>query len=647
MSHRLQHIYEFESFRLDAAERLLLRDGEVVPLQPKVFDLLLALVEHHGRLLEKDELMKLVWPDTVVEEANLANNISILRRTLSENGQQFIETVPKRGYRFVAPVREQAAGPDIVKEASLRVTAAVGGEPMPAAIERQGAPSSQPSVWKLSRWARRRPGFAALLLILLLAGLAGAIAPWPMKRQPITPTLAIKSIAVLPVRPLHQDKNDEYLGIGLADAIITRLSSAGKIIVRPTSAISGYTDPNQDPLVAGREQRVDAVLESSLWRSGEKVRVTARLLNVKDGLPLWSYQCEELCTDVFAAQTLISERMAEALMPQLTGAEKARLAKRFTENHEANRLYLLGRYHWNRRTKEDQKKGIEYFQQAVEKDPNYALAYAGIAECYFARGGPLENPRENHRKAKAYAERALKIDETLAEAHTTLAGLKFNDDWDWPGAEKGYQRAIELNPGYATAHQRYSLFLMSMGRTEESLTEINRALDLDPASPSINTSMGWRLYWARRYDQAIEQFRKTLEMEPNRIGAHTNLGEVYLQKGMYAEAVAELSKAVEISSEDDARSRLGYAYAVSGQRSEAQRALAELQELSRRRYVNPIDFAILHTGLGEKDQAFAWLEKAYQERADKFAFLKVEPKFNLLRPDPRFDNLLRRIGLEP
>src|SRR5262245_52214646 len=336
MGHQPKQIFEFGHYRLDAAERLLLRDGEVVPLQPKVFDLLLALVERHGRLLEKDELMRVVWPDTIVEEANLANNISILRKTLNENGERFIETVPKRGYRFVAPVLEQSEEPGVVEYIPSLVAT--------TETKRQGALLSEPSGWLISRLARPRPGPAILLSILFLAMLASAINFLPTSRQPSTPDDTIRSIAVLPVRPLNQNKNDEYLGIGLADAIITRLSGTGKIAVRPTSAITRYSAPNQDPLAAGREQKVDAVLEASLWRSGEKVSVTARLVRVRDGMPLWSYPCEEFCTDEFALQTLISERMAEALMPQLTGEERARLTKRYTENREANRLYLIGRH---------------------------------------------------------------------------------------------------------------------------------------------------------------------------------------------------------------------------------------------------------------------------------------------------------------
>jgi DNA-binding winged helix-turn-helix (wHTH) protein/tetratricopeptide (TPR) repeat protein len=622
MSH--QPSYEFGSYRLDVAERLLLRDGESVLLQPKVFDLLLVLVEQHGHLLDKEELMKRVWPDTIVEEANLTNNISILRKTLGENGERFIETVPKRGYRFVAPVRELETP-----------TEAVTLDAAPTAPATSG--------WLAHRWLK--PGLAAAMLLLLLVGLVSAFNFWAAQRQTTASIAAIKSIAVLPVRPLHHDKNDEYLGIGLADAVITRLSSTGKIIVRPTSAITRYADGEQDPLAAGREQQVEAVLESSLWRSGEKIRLTARLLNVQDGKALWSYSCEELCTDVFAVQTLISSQMAAALLPQLTGAEKSQLTKQYTNDPEANRLYMLGRHHWNRRTKEDHQKGIAYFEQAVAKDPNFALAYAGMAECYFAGGGPLGDTKENRRKAKAYVERALALDSTLVEAQTTLAGITFASEWDYTNAERRFKQVLETYPNDANAHRRYSLFLMCRGRTEESLTEIKRAIELDPASPSINTSLGLRLYFARRYEQALEQFQKTLELEPQRFGALLNIGEVYLQKGQYAEAITALRKAAESSADDDAEARLGYAYANAGQPHAARQILTALQSPSRQHAASPVNIGLLYVALGEKEQALIWLEKAWQERADKFWRIKVDPLFDPLRDDPRFQDLLRRAGL--
>ena len=367
-------IYEFGPFRLEVAEHLLLRNGETIPLQPKVFELLLVLVKHHGHLLGKDELLKAVWPDTVVEEINLANNVSILRKALGEsgNGQRFIETVPRRGYRFVAPVREQKgeiATPDVAEGAQPPIVDA--------------------------------------------------------------PSIAIKSIAVLPFKPIVANDRNEALEIGMADTLITRLSSLRNLIVRPTSAVRKYDMLDQDPLAAGREQRVDAVLESSFQRSGEKIRVTMRLVNVRDGSALWAYQCDEDYTDVFAAQDSISEKVARALMPGLTGDEQRLLAKRYTDNFEAYQLYVKGSFFWDKRTEEGIKKSVEYFEQAIRLDPNYALAYAGLATSYVTTSyREMVPPAEASSRAEAAARKALEIDEQLGQAHSALAVLHFrNLEW--------------------------------------------------------------------------------------------------------------------------------------------------------------------------------------------------------------------------
>jgi DNA-binding winged helix-turn-helix (wHTH) protein/TolB-like protein len=309
MSHRSQHIYEFESFRLDVAERLLLREGEVVPLQPKVFDLLLALVERHGHLLEKDELMRLVWPDVIVEEANLATNISILRKTLSENGERLIETVPKRGYRFVASVQEKE---------------------IPAAAETKPQLPAAPSISHPMKWMRRQPVLVVSLAVLLLIGVAGAISFWPTKRQPVAPGMAIKSIAVLPPRAVRPSERDDSLEMGVASILITRLGSLRQLIVRPESAVEKYARPDLDPLAAGREQKVDAVLDSRYQRSGDKIRFTLRLLSVADGAMLWADTFDQQATDLFAVEDALSGKVAAALRLTLGGAEKGLLVKRYT-----------------------------------------------------------------------------------------------------------------------------------------------------------------------------------------------------------------------------------------------------------------------------------------------------------------------------
>ncbi|MGH9846453.1 MAG: tetratricopeptide repeat protein, partial [Blastocatellia bacterium] len=632
----------FGPFRLDVAERMFVRDGEAIPLQPKAFDLLLVLVEHHGHLLEKDELLKAVWPDTIVEEVNLANNISILRKALGEgsDGQQFIETVPRRGYRFVAPVLEEQEGmmePGVAEIAQ----ALVDQQDKPVAAATGELPAQG-----ISRWVKRRPGLAVSLITLLLIGAAGAINSWSLKRQPAAPGAVIKSIAVLPFKPLAASGRDEALELGMADTLITRLSNLRHLIVRPTSAVRKYTALDQDPLAAGREQKVDAVLESSFQRLGEKIRVTVRLVNVSDGSALWAYQCDEYCTNIFAAQDAITEKVARALMPELTGKERTLLAKRYTDNFEAYQLYVKGRYFWEKRTEEGMKKSIEYYEQAIRLEPNYALAYAGLANSYITLGNlSFLAPGEVSRKVKAALGKALEIDDQLGEAHAALAS-EYLKDREWWEAEKSHKRAIELNPNYATAHRWYSYFLMAMGRSDEAIAEAKQAQELDPLSLVNNTQVAASLMFARRYDQAIEQYRKTIEMDPQFVLARWYLGLAYMYKGQYSAAITEFQQVVASSRSPNHFATLGYAYAAAGRRSEAIKALDELKELSKQRYVPSSFIACIYVGLGEKDLAFAWMEKAYEEHDYKLNFLKVDPIFDSLRSDPRFNDLLRRMKLE-
>lgn len=441
------------------------------------------------------------------------------------------------------------------------------------------------------------------------------------------------------------ESRDELLEMGMADTLITRLSNIRQVIVRPMSAVRKYTELEQDAVAVGREQRVDAILEGRIQRSGDKVRVTVRLVKVADEAMLWAGQFDEKFTDIFAVQDSISERVAAALALKLTGEEQKRLTKRYTDNTVAYQLYLKGRYNWNKTTEEGLKKAIDFFNQAIEKDPSYALAYAGLADAYTSLDwyGVLSTKEANPR-AKAAAIKALEIDETLAEAHASLAAVR-QYEWDWAGAEREYQRAIGLNPNYAVAHQWYGVYLAYMGRMDEGIAEMTRAQELDPLSLAINAQLGFLFYLARRYDQAIEQCQRTLEMEPSYEEARIYLAWIYVQKGMYEEAIAQYQKLK--GDIPDVLAMLGAAYAVSGQRGKARDVLAKLKEISQRRYVPPVFVAAIYTGLGDKDQAFAWLEKAYEDRDESFVGLKVLPLFDLLRSDQRFADLLRRMGLVP
>ena len=577
MSRPSKHLHEFGPFRLNAKERLLLNEGEIVPLTPKAFDMLLALVENSGHLLEKNELMQRLWPDSFVEEGSLAQNISLLRKALGESeSQKFIETVPRRGYRFVASVRELGGDADQIRDRT------------------------------------------------------------------------IKSMAVLPFKSLGVDDGDEYLGIGIAETLTTRLSSQKLLTVRPTSAVLKYASPEKDTVVAGRELAVDSVLEGSIRRLGKRIRVTARLVSVPDDSVLWADKFDENFTDIFKVEDSISAKVAEALALKLSGEERKRLTKRYTDDAAAYQLYLKGRYFWNKRTEGGFNQGIAQFKQAVEKDSNYALAYAGLADSYI--GLTFYNftaPNETMPKAKEAAMKALAIDNSLAEAHTSLAHVLMNYDWNWFEAEKEFKLSIELNPDYATAHQWYAIhYLTAMGRPEEALQEMKRALELEPTSLIMNTFMGATFYFAGRYDEAIEQCRRTIEMDPNFAVAHWHLGLAFEQKSMFEQAVAEFQKVVILSGGSPLmKAALGFAYAKSGVRNKANKILNELRKLSAQRYASLYEIAAIHAGLGEKELAFEWLEGAYKEHSFSMTLLKVDPRWESLRSDPCFADLARRVGL--
>ena len=456
---------------------------------------------------------------------------------------------------------------------------------------------------------------------------------------------SIDSIAILPLVHRSEDPNTEYLTDGITESLINSLSQLPRLRVMARTTVFRYKGQAADPQKVGRELGVRAVLTGRVLQRGDTLNIQADLVDVADGSQLWGEQYNRRLADILVVQEEIAKQISEKLQLRLSGEEKKQLAKRHTENTEAYQSYLKGLYHWNKRTEDGLKKGIEYFQQAVKSDPNYALAYAMLSDSYRLLASVP--PKEILPLAKMAAARARELDDTLAEAHLALASDKLRE-WDWVGAEKEYRRAIELNAGFATAHQRYSFYLISTGRTEESLVEIKRAQLLDPVSLPINTSWGWRLHFARRYDEAIAQYRKTLEMDPNFAQARLRLGEAYEQKGMYQQALAEFQKARQLDDLPEVSAGLGHALAKSGRRGQAEKELDQLKELSKRSYVSPYHVALIYTGLGDKDRAFEWLWKACEDGSNVLtARIKLEPRFDSLRSDPRFLDLLRHIGLTP
>ncbi len=676
MGDRSMHIYEFGPFRVDPLRRLLLREGNQVRLPAKAFEILLVLLEGRGRLVDKDELMRRVWPDAVVEENNLTVNISALRRSLTESPgeHRYVLTVPGRGYQFVADVRQH--GGEWARESEQEGLANQGvaeisaerasrdgeanslsqgsnwglgsGPAQVAAAQTNGAAShadTLSSAEYIGREIKRHKRSVLLLLATLLATTI-IVSYLAYSRYLAGDSKAgITSIAVLPFANNTGDPNAEYLSDGISESLINSLSQLPGIKVIARSSAFAYKGKQTDLKEVANALGVEAILTGRVTQRGENLSISVELVDARDKTQMWGEQYDRKMSDLLAIQREIAREIGEQLKLKVSGAEKG-LAKHYTESNEAYQLYLKGRFYWDKRTAEALKKSIEYFNQAIEKDPSFALAYAGLADCYVVPAIRLP-PREAMPKAKAAAMRALELDETLAEAHASLGRVLAAYDWDWTNAEKEYKRAIELNPRYAVAHQWYGGYLALMGRSNEAIAERKRALELEPLSLTINFELGLAFYYARDYDQAIEQFQKTLELDQNFPPPRAFLPAAYEQKGMYGEAIAEFKKAIPlrgISEVGFLRAGLGHIYAVSGKKSEARKVLAELKQLSEQGYVPATSVALIYAGLGEKDQAFAWLDKGYEQRAFQMQWLKIEPRWDNLRSDSRFEDLMRRIG---
>jgi TolB-like protein/Tfp pilus assembly protein PilF len=458
---------------------------------------------------------------------------------------------------------------------------------------------------------------------------------------------AIESIAVLPFANDSADADAEYLSDGITETLINNLSQIWNLRVVARSTVFRYKGKEADPQKAGSDLRVRAVVSGRLLQHGSTLIVRAELMDVATGTQLWGGQYTRQADDVFLLQGDLSREISEKLQLQLTGDQKQRLTKRYTEDAEAYRLYLKGRYHWNKRNPEGLQKAVKCFRQALDKDPAYSLAYAGLADTYpYLSFFHVVPPRVAMPKAKTAAAKALEIDDHLAEAHVSLAYVNFIFDGDWSTAGKHFEQALALNPGYTGAHTFYAFYLSSLGRSEEALAVAKRALDHDPASPSISHSLAVQLYLARQFDQVIKQAHNTLEMDPHFAISYQVLGEAYLSKEMYREGLLALEQFSALSrSSATSRALLGYAHARLGEHSAALRLIEELDAASQHGFVPALLFALVYAGLDNQDKAFSWLEKAYEERFYRLAYLKVEPLWDPIRSDPRFADLLRRVGI--
>ena len=561
--------YEFGPFRVDARERALRRNGELVPLTPKVFDILLVLVQNSGRVLTKNEMMNLVWPETAVEESNLGRNVSTLRKALGDGPDEhrYIETIPWRGYRFIAKVRQ-------------------------CSDERA----------------------------------------------------AIDSLAVLPFLNENADSATNYLADGITDSLINKLSRLANLKVMSRNSVFRYKAGDAkasfpDARTVGRELGVRAVLIGRLRQVDGIMIVSVELIDAADNTHLWGGQYNRELSDLLAMQDSISQQIAEVLRVRLTSADKLELTKRQTENSEAYHLYLKGRFYWNKLTMEGVRKGIELFEEALQKDPKYALAYTGLLDCYTYLNNPVE--------ARKAAVKALELDPTVGEAHASLGFFTFLYDWDWLKTEVEFKRAIDLSPNYAQAHHWYSIYLAHMGRHEEAIQEAQLAQQLDPLSLLMNQTAGMVLCLARQYDRAMEELRKVIDMDANYAAAHGTLGLVYARKGMCEQAIDEFATVASLAGGHPAvatsvKALTAYTYAVCN-RTDKARAL--VNEISAEPTASAYLLATIYASLGEHDRALDWLDRAYADRDVQVVALKVDPALDPLRPTTRFQELVARIGL--
>jgi DNA-binding winged helix-turn-helix (wHTH) protein/TolB-like protein/Flp pilus assembly protein TadD len=639
MSNPFNRLYEFEAFHLDPAERLLLCQGHSVPIPPKAFDLLVALVARSGHLVEKEELMKAVWPDSFVEEGNLSVTISLLRKALNDDRgeHKYIETVSKRGYRFIAPVKEVQER-DSVQTVQPEHQEIVD-QPPPVRMPQPRMVSTLNYIgWKLLTLAA--VVIAAMLLFERVALIKG-VATGQAKEA-----ASLRSLAVLPFQTLGESGEDQYMGLGMADALITKLGNTGKIIVRPTSTIQKYATFLVSPQAAGREQAVDAVLDGRIQKEADRVRLTVQLIRVQDGVQLWANTFDQKFTNIFALEDEISERVARSIRLELTGEETKRFTKRPTERTDAYEAYIKGRYFWNKRTEEGLQKGLLYFREAIALDSTFAEAYVGVADSYAALGlYAVLPPNEAFPAAIEAGKKALALDDGLAEAHATLGFIYFYYNWNGPAAEKEFRRAFDSNPNYAMAHSWNGENLAAMGRFSEAIAEARQAQEDDPLSLIIGSNAGYTLCLAGQYDLAIQTLTKAIEIDPNFPRTHFRLGCAYEQKAMYEQAISELQKAVRLSGGDPYyEGSLGHAYAASGNSLEARKILELLQKRSRLKYVPAYAIALIYAGLEEKDHALDWLERAYDDRSTSMAFLKVNPLLNNLHSNPRFVALSQRLA---
>ncbi|MGB0105294.1 MAG: tetratricopeptide repeat protein [Candidatus Sulfotelmatobacter sp.] len=682
MTKAVRRLYSFGPFVLDPGERLLRHGSARMELPPRAFDTLLVLVENSGRLLEKDALMRTVWSDTVVEENNLTQVVYLVRKALrdGEDGARYIETVPKRGYRFVGEVRQFEAGSpgngnghNGGNGRELQASSPSGNQPVPSgdyselsaspvatlasagsegdphpvfAPGANGSGAAAPSLTTRNGWITGLLGGLAIIALVVLIEGAG----WRQRLVGEPGPASIRSVAVLPMQNLSDDPNQEYFVDGMTDELITDLAQLHDLKVVSKTSIMQYKGTRKPIPQIGRELGVDAVVEGSVLRSGDRVRITAQLIRTATDRHVWAEAYDGDLKDVLSLQARVAEEITNQVKLNLSSEETGRLRRPRAVNPEAFDLYLHGRYAWNQRNVQGFRQAIEYFNRALEKDPEFALAYSGLADCHTLLtlyGDGVGNMAE----AEAAAEKALQLDSTLAEAHTSLAAVKVLHDWDWQGAEHEFRRAIELNPNFARAHHWYgNLLLGPEGRHEEAIAELERARELDPLSLIINADVGFGYYLAGRYEPALQAYRSVLALNPNFIPVRFYLAKYYRQTGQYDLWLKDSVENDRLSGVPDRGQSLQQLYAQGGFRA-AMEEMAKAPQVgglpSRKPFrIDSCSSAEANAALGRNAAALNALEDCYRWSEPALIYLKVDPVWTTLRAEPRFQDLLSRLNLQ-
>jgi len=606
----------FGVFELDQQELELRKDGILLKLPPQPFRVLALLADREGQVVTRDEIQKLLWHDaTYVDfERGINHCVSQIRAVLEDHAEtpRYIKTLPRRGYRFIAPISAEQPSPKLAPGAAH------------------------------SRATRLSLAITICFLAVLAVGLS------VFKRASVARQRAgAVPLAVLPFENLGDDPKQAYFANAMTDALITQLGRLSELRVTSNQSSMHYAGTTSPPVEIARALNVTRIVRGSVIQSNGRVRISAQLLDASSGDFLWTDSYEGDMQNLLTLQSEVANAIASNIKGVVTLPANRRTPVPQAINPQTLEAYLRGRYYWNKRTPGGLKKSIEYFQDAIERDPTFAQAYAGMADSYnlLAYSGALP-PKYAYEQATDAAMKAVRLDDTLADAHTSLADIHSVYDWNWPAAEKEYRRAIELNASYAIAHQWYASYLIAIGRSEEGIEQARKALELDPLSLMINSNLGWSYYLVRRYDDALHQFQATLELDTNFGPAHLNLGRVYEQKGNVAEAISEMKKGISLSGESPGGlAALGHAYAIFGMRSKALETIDRLMALSTDGYVAPYDIAVVYAGLGNDELALAWLQKAYENRCGELMYIKVDPRLDQLRSDNRFRVLQHKMGL--